>query len=126
MTDERKYETVRDKITDEEFRQYSSELAAAEKELQAARAEKKVKIADTAAKMNACQKRIDELAEIVHTGYKTVEVEVMVRMNTPRPGWKRYFRIDRTTVREEPMTWSESQGEFPFEDLQDDRPGPNQ
>jgi hypothetical protein len=115
MSDERKYETVRDKITDEEFAKFSAELAAAEKELEAARAERKTAVSEIAGRMNAASKRIAELADIVHTRHKTVEVEV-VRIVEKGADFAKILRMDTNDVlRMEPLTWLEKQENLGFE-----------
>ena len=130
MADERRYETVRDPLSEEEIRKAGETLAAVEKELQAAREERKATVAEIAGRMNSCAKRIAELSDLITSGYFSHEVEVLVAMDTPTPGMKRVIRVDKTgpeaTVREEPMTFLERQGSLNFMDLPDDRPEPNQ
>jgi len=115
-------EIVRDKLTQAEILQAGEELAAIEKELQAAREERKSTIASIAARMNAAGKRIQELADQIQTGFRSVEVEVL-RIVKPGEDHARIIRADTNElVRTEALTWPERQERL-FGDS-DERPGP--
>jgi len=127
MSEQRQMETVFDPLTEDEIRKLGEELAQVERSKQAAREERKATVGEIAGRVNLADKRIAELTEMIVTGRKPVEVEVITAMNTPKPGWKRVIRVDRphdSTVREEPMTWEERQGSFAFEEQPDERREP--
>jgi hypothetical protein len=115
------FEMVQEPLTHDEIRQYGVELAEVEKELAGIRVEKKATIAEIAHRTNACDKRIAELAEMIHSGVRTVEVEVM-RVVEKGASEAKILRLDTNkTVRYEPLTWQEKQERL-FEDRPDDRP----
>lgn len=125
MIDERKYESLPCPLTEAELILLGDELAREVQALVALKDERKMKVAEIAARTNASEKRIKEISRAI--ALKTVdrEVEVMVLTETPRPGMKRVVRLDTNgTVREELMTIQEMQGSFGFQDRPDDRPEP--
>jgi hypothetical protein len=119
------FEMVQEPLTTVEILKCGDELALVEKELAGIRVERQTTIAEISHRTRACEKRITELAEMIITGSRSIEVEVM-RVVEKGADQAKILRLDTNkTLRYEPLTWQEKQERL-FEDRPDDRPEPNQ
>ena len=112
---ERIYESVVYRFTEPEITDLGRSLARAAKILIDLRDAKSTANARYTADIKEAQEEVLELTDKVNLGSELRQVEVMVVMETPRPGMKRLIRIDTNTIlRDEPMTKEEMQTSFGF------------
>lgn len=117
MRNERQYESIRYTFNADELQELGGALAREEAMLRDLRIRKANVSAELAAQIKATDKRVGDLADKVNAGYEFREVECLAIMEDPRPGQKRIIRIDTNdTIRVEPMTMAEMQGNFGFKE----------
>jgi hypothetical protein len=122
---ERHFEKVKYFFTTEERRELGEALARENQTIVDLKEQKKTKVTEFAALIEAANKRALDLVTRIISGYEDREVEVMILMETPRPGMKRVIRMDNNeTLFDLPMTVQEMQGSFGFQDRPDERPEP--
>jgi hypothetical protein len=111
------YESFRYDFTAEEKQQLGQQLALEVTSLADNDRQKKEAAAHFAAKHKAIESNCFELSAKLTNGYEMRQFEVMVMLDTPRPGWKRIIRVDSNeAVRDEPMTFAEMQRNLGFEE----------
>ena len=89
MNEQPQRERVR--LSEVEIQALGAELAAVERQLQAAREERKITVAEIAARMLASQQKIAELTDAIITGYREMTV---LRIVTPDSDLARIIRAD--------------------------------
>ena len=120
---ERHFEKVKYFFNEQERRELGEILARENQTLMDLGEQKKARVAEFAALIEGAKKRAMDLVTKIISGYEEREVEVMILMETPRPGMKRVIRMDNNeTLFDLPMTVGEMQGSFGFADKPDDRP----
>jgi len=122
MNEQPQRERVR--LSEIETQALGAELAAAQRQLQLAREERKITVAEIAARMLASQQKIAELTDAIITGYREMAV---LRIVTRDSDLARIIRADTNeTVRYEPLRPEERQDNlaFGFEEAPDERPEP--
>jgi hypothetical protein len=123
--EERHFEKVKYIFNEAERRELGEALARENQTVIDLKEEKKAKVAEFAALIEAANKRALDLVTRIISGYEEREVEVLVLLETPRPGLKRVIRVDTNeTLFDLPMTISEMQSSFGFTDKPDERAEP--
>lgn len=113
----RLYESIEHKLSREEISILGEELAALNQMVFELEAEKKTKLADFTARLKEFMQQIQIISGKISTGIDSEQVEIMVLLDTPRPGRKSFLRVDTNEVlRTEDMTPQERQHSFGFEE----------
>jgi hypothetical protein len=115
MSDIRTYENVRHDFAPEEVRNLGEQLAREAQIVYDLRAKKIALTAELTGQIKQGDKRAADLVSKINNGYELREIEVMVMLETPRPGQKTILRADTNeTLRVEAMTMQEMQQSFAF------------
>jgi len=119
----RLFESIKYAFSPTEIRELGEALAREAQTVFDLRDKKATTMAALAASIKAANSRVADLTTKINNGFELREVECMALLETPRPGLKRIIRIDNNeTIREEPMTLAEMQGNFGFNPGEDTRP----
>jgi hypothetical protein len=115
MADKRVYEAVRHTYTSDELRELGTQLAREQQVIMDLETGKAQSTAAFNAQIKEAENRRNGLTIKINNGYEMRETEIMVLLETPRPGMKRLLRVDTGEIlRDEPMTLTEMQQSFGF------------
>lgn len=111
MSDQgRKTELVPEKLTPEEEARLKTELVERLGDVYTLRGKKKVEGSAINAQIAEAEKLCSDLQEVLHAGFRMIEVPVEVIPNEPKAGMKKIVRADNMdTIRIESMTPMERQ-----------------
>lgn len=124
MSDEKRmFDQVKYVFTDQEIQELGTELAQEVQAVFNLRADKKEKTTTLDAQIRTAEKRVADLTTRINIGSELRDVEVLVLLETPRPGLKRIIRLDTNEpLRDVPMTVEEMQSSLEFgTNTKDDR-----
>lgn len=115
MGERRQYESLKYPFNADELRELGEELARVTQIIIDLEDSKSTSNAKINAEIKTANAQRAELAQKINNQYELRAVEVLVLMDTPRPGMKRLIRADNTEfVRDEAMSLQEMQSSFGF------------
>ena len=118
------YEQVKHVLNDQEIGKLGEELARESAHINELREQKKTAVAAFNAQLKEVEGHQIALADSINQRFEWRTVEVVVLLDTPRPGVKAFARLEDPNdhIRYEPMTLEEKQQTFGFH-LDDDDGG---